>query len=52
MITGATGTDRIFDDYPDVRLDLVDSRLFDGRLQLLQYSPTVIDGPPNTAAVE
>lgn len=46
VITGATGQDRIFDGYPDVRLDLVTSRTFDGRLQLLEYVPTVLDGPP------
>jgi dihydrofolate reductase len=46
VITGATGQDRIFDGYPDVALELVDSRLFDGRLQLLEYVPTVLDGPP------
>jgi dihydrofolate reductase len=46
VITGATGNDRIFDGYPDVALDLVDSRLFDGRLQLLEYVPRVLDGPP------
>ena len=46
VITGATGRGRIFDDYPDVRLDLVGSRLFDGRLQLLEYTPTVLDAPP------
>lgn len=46
VITGATGRDRIFDDYPDIALDLVDSRTFDGRLQLLEYVPTVLDGPP------
>jgi dihydrofolate reductase len=46
VITGATGQGRIFDSYPDVALDLVDSRLFDGRLQLLEYVPTVLDGPP------
>jgi len=46
VITGATGTDRIFDGYPDVRLELVESRLFDGRLQLLDYVPTPLDGPP------
>ncbi len=49
VITGATGTDRIFDGYPDVRLELVDSRLFDGRLQLLEYVPTPLDGPPGAA---
>lgn len=46
VITGATGTDRIFEGYPDARLDLVESHLFDGRLQLLTYVPTVLDGPP------
>ncbi|MGW8482601.1 dihydrofolate reductase family protein [Microbacterium sp. NPDC055903] len=46
VITGKTGTDRIFDDYPDVRLDLVDARTFDGGIQLLEYVPTVLDGPP------
>jgi dihydrofolate reductase len=46
VITGATGNDRIFDGYPDVSLDLVESRTFDGRLQLLEYVPTVLDGPP------
>ena len=50
VITGATGMDRIFDGYPDVRLDLVDSRLFDGRLQLLEYEPTVLDGPPGAGS--
>lgn len=51
VINGATGQDRIYDGYPDVRLDLVNSRTFDGRLQLLEYVPTVLDGPPgNTGA--
>jgi dihydrofolate reductase len=46
VITGATGRDRIFDGYPDVALELVDHRLFDGRLQMLEYVPTILDGPP------
>lgn len=46
VVTGATGHDRIYDGYPDVALELVDSRLFDGRLQLLEYVPTVLAGPP------
>ena len=46
VITGATGRDRIFDGYPDVALELVDHRTFDGRLQMLEYVPTVLDGPP------
>jgi dihydrofolate reductase len=46
VVTGATGQDRIYDGYPDVRLDLLESRTFDGGLQLLEYVPTVLDGPP------
>ena len=46
VITGASGKDRIFDGYPDIALDLVNQRTFDGRLQLLEYVPTVLDGPP------
>jgi dihydrofolate reductase len=49
VITGATGRDRIFDAYPDIALELVESRTFDGRLQLLDYVPTVLDGPPGAA---
>lgn len=46
VINGATGRDRIFDGYPDVRLELAEHRVFDGRLQLLEYVPTVLDAPP------
>ena len=46
VINGVSGRDRLFEGYPDVTLDLVDSRMFDGRLQLLEYVPTVLDGPP------
>jgi dihydrofolate reductase len=46
VITGATGKERIFDGYPDVALEMVDNRTFDGRLQLLEYIPTLLDGPP------
>jgi dihydrofolate reductase len=48
VITGATGRERIFDGYPDVALELVTTSTFDGRLQLLEYVPTVLDGPPGT----
>jgi dihydrofolate reductase len=48
VITGATGLQRLFDGYPDITLDLVGTRTFDGRLQLLEYVPTVLDGPPGT----
>lgn len=46
MITGSTGRDRIYDGYPDVALDMVASRTFDGRLQLLEHVPTALTGPP------
>ena len=46
VITGSTGTDRIYDGYPDVALDMVSSRTFDGRIQLLEYVPSVLAGPP------
>jgi len=52
VITGATGQDRIFDGYPDVALELVENRLFDGRLQLLEYVPTVLEGPPGAGGPE
>jgi dihydrofolate reductase len=46
VITGTTGMQRLFESYPDIALDLVETRTFDGRLQLLEYVPTVLDGPP------
>jgi dihydrofolate reductase len=46
VITGSTGRDWIYDGYPDVSLDPVSIRTFDGRLQLLDYIPTVLTGPP------
>ena len=46
VITGRTGSDRIYDGYPDVALEMVASRTFDGRIQLLEYVPTVLSGPP------
>jgi dihydrofolate reductase len=48
VITGRTGRERIYDGYPDVSLEMVDSVTFDGRLQLLEYVPTVLSGPPGT----
>lgn len=46
VITGKTGNDRIYDGYPDVALDMIASRTFDGRIQLLEYAPRVLDKPP------
>jgi dihydrofolate reductase len=50
VITGSTGRERIYDGYPDVSLEMVASRTFDGRLQLLEYRPTVLAAPPGTTA--
>ena len=47
VITGKTGTDRIYDGYPDVALDMISSRTFDGRSQLVEYVPRVLAGPPD-----
>ena len=49
VITGSSGRDRIYDGYPDVSLDMIESRTFDGRLQLVEYKPTVPAGPPGTS---
>ena len=48
VVTGSTGTDRIYDGYPDVALGVFDRRTFDGRIQLLEYVPRVLAGPPGT----
>ena len=48
VITGSTGRERIYDGYPDVALDLIASRTFDDRIQLLEYVPRVLEGPPDT----
>jgi len=48
VITGSTGQDRIYDGYPDVALDMIASRTFDGRIQLLEYVPKVLTGPPGS----
>ena len=48
VITGSTGRERIYDGYPDIALEMVASRTFDGRLQLLEYVPTVLTGPPGS----
>jgi dihydrofolate reductase len=48
VITGRSGRERIYDDYPDVALEMISSRTFDGRIQLLEYVPTILAGPPGT----
>ncbi|MDQ8044860.1 MAG: dihydrofolate reductase family protein [Solirubrobacteraceae bacterium] len=41
IINGATGSNKVFDDLPDIDLELVGSDLLDGRTQRLVYVPTV-----------
>jgi dihydrofolate reductase len=51
VITGSSGQERIYDGYPDVALDMISSRTFDGRIQLLEYVPTVLAGASGTNTV-
>src|SRR3954470_21718140 len=46
VINGATGAERIYDGYPDVALDMIDPRTCDGRTQLVEYRPRVLERPP------
>jgi dihydrofolate reductase len=46
VITGATGAERIYDGYPDVMLEMIDHRTFDGGTQMVEYRPRVLDAPP------
>jgi len=46
VITGATGSERIYDGYPDVALEMIESRTFDGSIQLVEYRPRVLEHPP------
>jgi dihydrofolate reductase len=48
VITGSTGRERIYDGYPDVGLEMIGSRTFDGRIQLLEYVPTILAVPPGS----
>jgi hypothetical protein len=50
VITGNSGRERIYDGYPDVALDMISGRTFDGRIQLPEYLPTILAGPPGTNA--
>jgi dihydrofolate reductase len=50
VITGATGAERIYDGYPDVALDMIGSRTFDGRIQVVEYRPRVLERPPLVSA--
>ena len=46
VITGSTGRDRIYDGYPDVSLDMVSSRTFDGRISCSSTSLRFWPGRP------
>ena len=46
VINGASGRDRFYDGWPDVALETVEHRTFDGRLQMMEFVPRVLDGPP------
>jgi dihydrofolate reductase len=46
VITGATGSERIYDGYPDVALEMIDSRTLDGRILMVEYRPRVLEHPP------
>ncbi len=45
VITGKTGQERIYDGYPDLALDLTESRTFEGGIQLLDYRPRLLNAP-------
>lgn len=46
VVTGVTGRENFYAGWPDVALETVDHRTFDARLQMMEYVPTVLDGPP------
>lgn len=46
VVNGASGREHFYTGWPDVALETVDHRTFDGRLQLLEFVPKVLDGPP------
>jgi len=52
VITGSSGRERIYDGYPDIALDMIGSRTFDGRIQMLEYAPTILTGPPGNTSVK
>src|SRR4029079_206152 len=52
VITGSSVRERFYDAYPDVSLEMIGSRTFDGRLQLVEYKPTILSGPPGTTRAD
>lgn len=50
VVNGATGRDRMYDGWPPVSFEVLESRTLDGRLQLLEMRPTIVDTPPEGTA--
>jgi dihydrofolate reductase len=50
VVNGATGREHFYTGWPDVVLEPVDHRTLDGRLQMMEYVPRIVDGPPDTTA--
>jgi dihydrofolate reductase len=46
VITGRTGTARIYDGYPDIAFDMISTRIFDGKIQMLEGVPRILTAPP------
>lgn len=50
VVTGASGREHFYTGWPDVDLETVDHRTFDGRLQMMEYAPKVLDAPPGSGS--
>ncbi|MEZ0580293.1 dihydrofolate reductase family protein [Nocardioides sp. MH1] len=50
VVTGASGREHFYTGWPDIALETIDHRTFDGRLQLMEFVPTVLDRPPTSSA--
>ncbi|GAB4094613.1 dihydrofolate reductase family protein [Brachybacterium horti] len=48
VVTGRTGLERIWEQFGDLSLELLEARTFEGGLQLLEYRPTALEAPPGT----
>jgi dihydrofolate reductase len=46
VVNGASGREPFYAGWPDVVLEVVDHRTFDGRLQMMEFVPRVLHGPP------
>lgn len=47
VVNGASGREPFYAGWPDVALDTVEHRTFDGRLQMMEFVPRILDGPPS-----